>query len=94
MTPKNDDNAQAKGFVFPGSFDVTVMGGVSIDLRARVPQILEELGLKVLHETVRHRHSREGNFISVTVRFCCDTRAQYEAAHAALRAEQGVRFTL
>jgi putative lipoic acid-binding regulatory protein len=43
---------------------------------------------------VRHKHSREGNFLSVTVSFRCDTREQYDAAHAALRADPGIRYTL
>jgi len=43
---------------------------------------------------VRHRHSGAGNYVSVTVSFHCDTRAQYEAAHEALRACADIRYTL
>jgi len=85
---------EGKGFVFPGEFEITAMGDAAADLKARVPQILEGLGLHVLHETVRHRHSREGNFLSVTVGFRCDSREQYDAAHAALRADPAIRYTL
>lgn len=85
---------EGKGFVFPGEFEVTAMGDAHADLKARVPQILADLGLQVLHETVRHKHSREGKFLSVTVSFRCDTREQYDAAHAALRADPDIRFTL
>lgn len=83
-----------KGFQFPGEFEITAMGNASADLPKRVPQILEAIGLHVLHETVKHRHSREGNFLSVTVSFRCDNREQYELAHSALRADPDIKFTL
>jgi putative lipoic acid-binding regulatory protein len=85
---------EGQGFQFPGEFEITAMGNASVDLKARVPQILEGIGLHVLHESVRHKHSREGNFLSVTVSFRCETREQYDAAHAALRADADIRYTL
>ncbi|QAU25041.1 DUF493 family protein [Dyella sp. M7H15-1] len=85
---------EGQGFQFPGEFEITAMGNASADLKARVSQILEGIGLHVLHETVRHKHSREGNFLSVTVSFRCDTREQYDLAHSALRADSDIRFTL
>jgi putative lipoic acid-binding regulatory protein len=83
-----------QGFQFPGEFEITAMGNASADLKARVPQLLEGIGLHVLHETVRHKHSREGNFLSVTVSFRCETREQYDLAHSVLRADPDIRFTL
>jgi putative lipoic acid-binding regulatory protein len=83
-----------KGFQFPGEFEITALGNASARPETRVPQILEAAGLHVLHETVRHRPSREGNFVSVTVSFRCDSREQYEAAHAALRADPDIKFTM
>ena len=85
---------EGQGFQFPGEFEITAMGNASAELQTRVPQILEGIGLHVLHETVKHRPSREGNFLSVTVSFRCDTREQYDAAHAALRADPDIRYTL
>lgn len=85
---------EGKGFHFPGEFEITAMGEASADLPRRVPQILEGEGLHVLHETVSHRASREGNFVSVTVSFRCETREQYDRAHAALRADPAIRYTL
>lgn len=85
---------EGQGFQFPGEFEITAMGSAEADLKTRVPSILEGIGLHVLHETVRHRHSREGNFLSVTVSFRCETREQYDAAHAALRADPDIRYTL
>jgi putative lipoic acid-binding regulatory protein len=85
---------EGKGFQFPGEFEITAVGSASADLPARVPQLLEQAGLKVLHESVRHRHSGGGNFVSVTVSFHCENRGQYDAAHVALRACPDIRYTL
>jgi putative lipoic acid-binding regulatory protein len=82
------------GFEFPGEFEITAVGSASANLPTHVPQLLERAGLHVLHESVRHRHSGAGNFVSVTVSFRCDTREHYEAAHAALRASPDIRYTL
>jgi putative lipoic acid-binding regulatory protein len=83
-----------KGFQFPGDFELTVVGNASANLPSHVPQILERAGLHVFHESVRHRHSGAGNYVSVTVSVHCESREQYEAAHAALRANPDVRYTL
>jgi hypothetical protein len=90
IQPQNEGH----GFQFPGEFEITAMGNAGADLPKRVPAILESIGLHVLHETVKHRQSREGNFLSVTVSFRCDTREQYDLAHATLRADPDIRFTL
>jgi uncharacterized protein len=96
MAPVDFSQAQAdgKGFQFPGEFEITAVGSASADLPTQVPQLLEAAGLKVKHESVRHRHSGGGNYVSVTVAFHCDTRAHYEAAHEALRAHPDIRYTL
>lgn len=85
---------EGKGFKFPGEFEITAVGSASAGLPARVPQLLERAGLHVLHETVKHRHSGGGNYVSVTVSFRCDNREQYDSAHAALRADPDIRYTL
>lgn len=85
---------EGKGFKFPGEFEITALGDASADLPHRVPQILQAQGLHVLHETVSQRPSREGKFVSVTVSFRCDNREQYDGAHAALRADPAIRYTL
>lgn len=83
-----------KGFQFPGEFEITALGSASADMPTRVPRLLEAAGLHVLHETVRERASREGKFVSVTVSFRCGAREQYEAAHAALRSDPEIRYTM
>jgi putative lipoic acid-binding regulatory protein len=85
---------EGKGFRFPGEFEITAVGKSDASLPTRVPQLLERAGLHVLHETVKHRHSGGGNYVSVTVSFRCDSREQYDSAHAALRADPAIRYTL
>lgn len=85
---------EGKGFQFPGEFEITAVGEASAGLATHVPQLLERAGLHVLHETVKHRHSGGGNYVSVTVSFRCDNREQYDGAHAALRADPAIRYTL
>lgn len=85
---------EGKGFRFPGEFEITAVGNASAGLPTHVPQLLERAGLQVLHETVKHRHSGSGNYVSVTVSFRCDSREQYDSAHAVLRADPDIRYTL
>jgi len=83
-----------KGFQFPGVFEISAMGPASAGLEVAIPKELTGAGLVVLHETVRSRPSREGRYVSVTVSFRADSRADYEAAHNALRAHPDVKWTL
>ena len=85
---------EGKGFQFPGDFEITVVGDASANLPVHAPQWLEQAGLRVVRESVRHRHSEKGNFVSVTVTFHCDNREQYELAHTVLRDKPEVRYTL
>jgi putative lipoic acid-binding regulatory protein len=48
----------------------------------------------VLRETVAARNSSGGRFVSIRLSFHAEDRARYEAAHAALRAEPDVKWTL
>ncbi len=90
----NGADRDQRGFVFPGRFEITAVGDAAAGLKERVPQLLQSVGVVVLHETVRQRHSREGNYVSVTVAFDCETRAKYEAAHTVLRADAAIKYTL
>jgi putative lipoic acid-binding regulatory protein len=47
-----------------------------------------------MEASLRERTSREGNYVSVSVVFNCPSREKYEAAHAALRADPDIRYTL
>jgi putative lipoic acid-binding regulatory protein len=96
MNTTDETGQESRGFEFPGEFEITAMGsaGEEADLKARVPRLLEAAGLVVLHESVRHRHSREGAYVAVTVGFRCESREDYETAHKVLRADPHVRYTL
>lgn len=90
IQPQNPD----QGFQFPGVFEITAMGNANAELEQKVVRILADLGLAVLAGSLRTRPSREGNYVSVTTSFTCPTREKYDAAHAALRADPDIRWTL
>ena len=91
MTTESD---QQHGFIFPGIFEITAMGSASANLETAIPHELERAGLTVLHETVSSRASSAGRFVSVSLSFKADSRAEYEAAHEALRAHPEIKWTL
>jgi uncharacterized protein len=82
------------GFQFPGAFEITAMGPASAGLEDEIPRLLEAAGLTVLHETVATRASSAGKFVSVRLSFHAQSRAEYDAAHEALRAHPEVKWTL
>ena len=94
MTERIEDESEAKGFQFPGVFEITAMGPASAALETAIPRELSQAGLTVLQETVRSRASSGGRFVSVTVSFEAASRAHYDAAHEALRANPDVKWTL
>jgi len=83
-----------QGFQFPGIFEVTAMGRADGPILERVPEILERIGVSVQAGSLRTRPSREGKYLSVTIAFTCPDREHYDAAHAALRADESVKWTL
>jgi uncharacterized protein len=82
------------GFQFPGTFEITAMGPAGSGLEEEIPRLLEAAGILVLHETVATRGSSGGKFVSVKLSIRAEDRAQYEAAHAALRTHPEVKWTL
>lgn len=94
MTTHDSEHGEGKGFQFPGVFEISAMGLASARLEDEIPRLLTEAGLAVLHETVSTRASSAGRFVSVTVSFRANSRADYEAAHRALRAHPEVKWTL
>jgi putative lipoic acid-binding regulatory protein len=86
--------AEGQGFQFPGEFEITAMGNAAGHLETLVPELLQGVGLTVLHETVSSRQSSGGTYTSVTIRFLCQTREDYDKAHAVLRGHDEIRFTL
>ena len=88
------DDGHGKGFEFPGVFEITALGPASANLDSEIPRLLTAAGLSVLHETVSMRPSSAGRFVSVTLSFRAESRADYDAAHEALRAHPEVKWTI
>ena len=82
------------GFQFPGTFEITAMGSATAGLESEIPRLLMAAGLRVLDETISWRESTGGNYVSVKLSFHAEDRAQYEAAHDALRGHPEVKWTL
>ncbi len=93
-TETDQGGEPARGFAFPGVFEITALGPASARLDAEIPRLLVAAGLSVLHETVSVRGSSAGRFVSVTISFRAETRSDYDAAHEALRAHPEVKWTL
>lgn len=89
-----ESSESAKGFEFPGVFEITALGPASAQLDTEIPRLLVAAGLSVLHETVSMRPSSAGRFVSVTLGFRAENRADYDAAHEALRAHPEVKWTI
>ena len=82
------------GFQFPGTFELSAMGAAEKDLETVLPTLLLDAGIEVLHESVTWKHSSNARYVSVRIAFRADSRDQYDAAHAALRAHPEVKWTL
>ena len=89
----HSDNPE-HGFQFPGVFEITAMGPAGSGLEGDIPRLLEEAGIEVLRETVATRDSSGGKYVSIKLSFKADSRAQYDAAHEALRSHPEVKWTL
>ncbi|WP_368564418.1 DUF493 family protein [Pseudoxanthomonas sp. UTMC 1351] len=82
------------GFQFPGTFELSAMGTADMGLEAELPRLLNVAGIEVLHEKISWKHSSSGKFVSIRIAFRAETRAQYDAAHAAMRDHPEVKWTI
>lgn len=82
------------GFQFPGDFELSAMGAADQGLETELPRLLTLAGVRVLEERIQWRHSASGRYVSVRIGFHAESRAQYDAAHAALREHPDVKWTL
>ncbi len=82
------------GFQFPGDFELSAMGTANTGLESELPRLLTAAGLQVLEEAIRWKHSSNGSYVSVRIGFRANDRAQYDAAHEALRGHPEVKWTL
>jgi len=88
------DGGPGTGFEFPGVFEITALGPASANLDSEIPRLLTAAGLSILHETISTRPSSAGRFVSVTISFRAESRADYDAAHEALRSHPEVKWTI
>lgn len=70
------------------------MGAADAGLEQALPVLIEALGLTVDRDSLRLRPSREGRYLSVSIAFEAQSRADYDAVHGALRGHPAVRWTL
>ena len=82
------------GFQFPGTFELSAMGGADTGLESELPRLLVDAGIEVLTESISWKHSSNGKYVSVRIGFRADSREQYDAAHSALRAHPEVKWTI
>lgn len=82
------------GFQFPGTFELSAMGAADKGLESALPLQLAQAGVQVLEDSVRSRLSSNGKYVSVRIGFRAENRAQYDAAHQALRDHPDVKWTL
>ncbi|GAB3512425.1 DUF493 family protein [Pseudoxanthomonas daejeonensis] len=82
------------GFQFPGTFELSAMGNAGTGLESELPRLLGDFGVEVLEERIQWKHSSNGKYVSVRIAFRAEDRAQYDAAHQALRDHPEVKWTL
>ncbi|RZA27856.1 MAG: DUF493 family protein [Lysobacteraceae bacterium] len=82
------------GFQFPGTFELSAMGSADTGLESELPRLLAAAGIEVLEERISWKHSSSGKYVSVRIAFRAQDRAQFDAAHTALRAHPEVKWTL
>ena len=92
-TDPTSDNPD-HGFQFPGTFELSAMGTAESALDVELPRLLEAAGIKVRHGQVTARKSKAGNYVSVRIAFDAKDRAEYDAAHEALRSHPEVKWTI
>lgn len=89
-----NDSPEQRGFVFPGTLEISVMGPADVALETLVLNTLAANSITAHPETLRIKPSAKGNYVSVTVSFDARNREEYDTAHDALRALPEVKWTL
>lgn len=82
------------GFQFPGDFELSAMGMAGAGLERELPQRLMDAGIEVESESIDWKHSSNGKYVSVRIRFRAESREQYDQAHQVLRDHPEVKWTL
>ncbi|HEX6549532.1 MAG TPA: DUF493 domain-containing protein [Gammaproteobacteria bacterium] len=86
--------ADTSPLTFPVEFPVKVMGHDTPDFHATLADIFARHVAPLDALKVSHQASREGRFISVTVIFTAESRAQLDALYTELSGNEHVLMTL
>ena len=87
-------DGEARGFTFPGRFEITAFGENLPELEAIVLSELTAAGVTPDLGSVRQRLSRGDRYLAVSVSFDCETRELHQEAYRRLRAHPAIRMTL
>jgi len=79
---------------FPCHIDVKVMGRAEQGFTALIIELVRQHVPDLDGDAVRTRHSRNGNYVSVTVRVYAQNRHQMDALYRALTAHEKVTMAL
>jgi len=79
---------------FPTEFPIKVMGKDTQDFHASVAEIFARHVAPLENLKVSRQASREGRFVSVTVTFTAESRAQLDALYTELSGNQHVLMSL
>ncbi|MEG8065203.1 DUF493 family protein [Xanthomonas hortorum pv. gardneri] len=82
------------GSQFPVTFELTAMGAAERGLETELPRLLAATGVELLEESISWKHSSTGKYVSIRIGFRAEDRAQFDAAHQALREHPEVKWTL
>ncbi len=85
---------EARGFQFPGVFELSAMGEADRHLEQVLPNALMDAGIDVVSEQITWKHSSTGKYVSVRIAFRAASREDYDRAHVALREHPDVKWTL
>jgi len=88
------DDQQPEGMTFPCDFALKAMGLAEPGFDALVVEIVQRHGPQVHEGAVSSRASSNGKYVSVTVRFQADSRAQLDAIYDTLTAHDKVLMRL
>ena len=91
--PTDIQSATGARFQFPACSSSAPWHG-RVDPRHRAAAPARAAGVAVKHDDVTVRKSKAGNYVSVRIAFHARDRAQYDAAHEALRSHPEVKWTI
>ena len=89
-----DQNGDDQGFEFPCEYAIKAMGLAEPGFEATVIELIRPHAPDLDVETIRTRPSRNGRYLSITVRIQAVSRAQLDAIYDDLTAHEKVLMRL